>query len=336
MFSQFEKTLAEFREGDLTNETIWRSIILFGKNTASYKFSLAKGILDLAKQGNSVVSYEELAQAYAPHLLEHYKSGLSQDTRSTDSALATKYKGYVKGNITYDELISFTAKNGFNNVVPRFHNVKGGLPFEFYDYNESAKQLTLSDRLYELQSDSGLLLETEVEARWNLVETAWNVGIPVNLLEVKIDDSGNELYIEGVDYRTSVTAARDALSGYQKGKCFYSNRSIDITNIDVDHFFPVSKQSLHGEYNLNGVWNLVLAESSINRSKSDKRPDEYYLAKLYERNEFYIASRHPLGETIAKQTGSTPERRKLFLKEHNKAAKQYSPIGWKIDPNELS
>lgn len=336
MASQFEKTLAEFREDDFTNETIWRSIILFGKNTASYKFSLAKGILDLAKQGKSVVSYEELAQAYAPHLLEHYKSGLSQDTRSTDSALATIYKGFVKGDITYDELISFTAKNGFNNVVPRFHNVKGGLPFEFYDYNESAKQLVISDRLYELQSHGGLLLETEVEARWNLVETAWNVGIPVNLLEVKIDDSGNELYIEGADYRTSVTAARDALSGYQKGKCFYSNRSIDITNIDVDHFFPVSKQSLHGECNLNGVWNLVLAESSINRSKSDKRADEYYLAKLYERNEFYIASRHPLGETIAKQTGSTPERRKQFLKEHNKAAKQYSPLGWKVDPNELS
>jgi len=335
MASQFDKTLAEFREDDFTNETIWRSIILFGKNTASYKFSLAKGILDLAKQGKSVVSYDELAQAYSPHLLEHYKSGLSQDTRSTDSALATKYKGYIQGDITYDELISFTAKNGFNNVVPRFHNVQGGLPFEFYDYNESAKQLVLSDRLYELQSDSGLLLETEVEARWNLVETAWNVGIPVNLLEVKIDDSGNELYIEGADYRIAVTAARDALSGYQKGKCFYSNRRIDITNIDVDHFFPVSKQSLHGEDNLNGVWNLVLAESSVNRSKSDKRADEYFLAKLYERNEFYIASRHPLGETIARQTGSTPERRLQFLKEHNKAAKQYSPIGWKIDPNDL-
>ena len=53
MASQFEKTLAEFREDDFTNETIWRSIILFGKNTASYKFSLAKGILDLAKQGKS-------------------------------------------------------------------------------------------------------------------------------------------------------------------------------------------------------------------------------------------------------------------------------------------
>lgn len=336
MNQNFEKILSSFRENDFSNETIWRSIILFGKNTASYKFSLAKGILNLAKLGKSVVSYEELAQAYTPHLLKHYKSGLSQDTRSTDSGLARTYKGYVIGDVSYDELINYTAKNGFKNVIPRFHNVKGGLPFEFYEYNETAKQLVLSDRLYELQSNSGLLLETEVEARWNLVETAWNVGIPVNLLEVKIDDSGNEFYIEGVDYRTSVTAARDALSGYQKGKCFYSNRSIDITNIDVDHFFPVSKQHLHGEYNLNGVWNLVLAESSVNCSKSDKRADEYYLAKLYERNEFFIASRHPLGETIAKQTGSTSERRMQFLKEHNKAAKQYSPIGWEVEPNDLS
>ena len=101
MSNKFEKILAEFRKDDFTNETIWRSIILFGKNTASYKFSLAKGLLDLARKGKSIVSYEELAQAYAPHLLEHYKSGLSQDTRSTDSALARTYKGYVKGSKPY-------------------------------------------------------------------------------------------------------------------------------------------------------------------------------------------------------------------------------------------
>ena len=65
----FQKILAQFKENDFRYETIWRSIILFGKNTASYKFSLAKGILDLAKQGKSIVSYEELANAYAPHLL---------------------------------------------------------------------------------------------------------------------------------------------------------------------------------------------------------------------------------------------------------------------------
>ena len=69
--------------GWFEKETIWRSIILFGKNTASYKFSLAKGILNLAKIGKSVVSYEELAQAYTPHLLKHYKSGFSDSNKDT-------------------------------------------------------------------------------------------------------------------------------------------------------------------------------------------------------------------------------------------------------------
>ena len=81
------------------------------------------------------------------------------------------------------------------------------------------------------------------------------------------------------------------------------------------------------------VWNLVLAKASV--KKSDQRADEYYLAKLYERNEFYIASRHPLGETIAKQTGPTRERRLKFLKDQNKAAKQYSPVGWKVNSIDL-
>ena len=78
------------------------------------------------------------------------------------------------------------------------------------------------------------------------------------------------MYIEGVDYRTSVTAARDALSGYQKGKCFYSNQNIDISNIDVDHFFPVSKQSLHGEHNLNGM-ELGLSKSIGKKERSARR-----------------------------------------------------------------
>jgi len=81
---------------------------------------------------------------------------------------------------------------------------------------------------------------------------------------------------------------------------------------------------------LSGVWNLVLADASINRSKSDKRADEVYLAKLHQRNEYYIASRHPLGETIAKQTGDTPDKRKSFLRKHNELAKQYSAVGWKL------
>ena len=65
--------------------------------------------------------------------------------------------------------------------------------------------------------------------------------------------------------------------------------------------------------NVDGVWNLVLAEAGVNLSKSDRVPDLQFLEKLSARNEFYIASKHPLAETIVNQTGRTPELRRAFL-----------------------
>ena len=47
MKTSFERSLEAFRENDFSNETIWRSIILFGKKSASYKFSLAKVIIEI-------------------------------------------------------------------------------------------------------------------------------------------------------------------------------------------------------------------------------------------------------------------------------------------------
>ena len=42
-------------------EDFWRSIILFGRNVASYKFALGKSLLELAGQDSEQVSLEELA-----------------------------------------------------------------------------------------------------------------------------------------------------------------------------------------------------------------------------------------------------------------------------------
>ena len=45
--------------------------------------------------------------------------------------------------------------------------------------------------------------------------------------------------------RINLTGARDALNGYQKGKCFYCSCDIKIEPgspmlSDVDHFFPLN------------------------------------------------------------------------------------------------
>lgn len=50
-----------FIEQTPTLDSYWRSIILFGRNTASYKFAMAKSLLDLASKESNFVTLEELA-----------------------------------------------------------------------------------------------------------------------------------------------------------------------------------------------------------------------------------------------------------------------------------
>ena len=52
-----EQNVIPFTECQPTLENYWRSIILFGRNVASYR-----SLLDLARQGKEVVTLEQLAK----------------------------------------------------------------------------------------------------------------------------------------------------------------------------------------------------------------------------------------------------------------------------------
>jgi hypothetical protein len=179
-------------------------------------------------------------------------------------------------------------------------------------------------------------LEQEVEARWNLVETAWNLQINPKLLEVQYDQEKSLFFIESdVMRRINVTSVRDSLNGYQKGKCFYSYQDISIHKNDqnlcaVDHFLPHVNKLEHAKLgvNINGVWNLVLADNTINLDKKAKIPETRFLERLFNRNEFYIESKHPLAETIINQTGATRDQRRDFLVSQYNLALSYSIQKW--------
>ena len=316
-------------------DTQWRGIVLFGKNSATYKFAFGKALLKLAENGLSSASLETIAPLYADYIIDHIKEGNKQGLSSSSTFLEGLNK-YIEGRISRDEVIQLTQKFGFKNVIDAFHNVgTGSVPDKFYEFDAQSRVIHLDDNILRLRgSEQGVNVAEEIEARWNLVETAWNLSLPISSVRIEAERENEGLIItDGFGYRKPVTSTRNALSGYQRGKCFYSQRTIDLSSgdTDVDHFFPISKQEYHLPSNLNGVWNLVLAHSSLNRQKSAQAPAIRHLESLHKRNEYYISSKHPLGATIQMQTGQSESQRREFLQRHFDASKQYSFSGWEPD-----
>lgn len=337
-------TISEFTEAFPTNETYWRSIILFGRNVASYKFALANSLLELAEGNKTQITAEELAVPFAKHICSHLQQVDKQGT-SSSSQFLDACRDYNEQKISYDKLISTTAQLGFNNVLDAFHVVNNeSLPLAYFKKlgKSNSSGIILTDEVYKLKAlkyDKNL--DAEVEARWRLVETAWENNISRSTLQVEHDLATGLLVVQQAGVRRkSITSVRTALNGYQKGKCFYCFDDINISDdaentCDVDHFFPHSLQIYNPKVNLNGVWNLVLTCKFCNRGQDGKMariPAIHYLSRLNKRNNFLINSHHPLRETIMAQTGITDEERQFFLASMDRFAIEHSSIRWETTP----
>jgi hypothetical protein len=143
--------------------------------------------------------------------------------------------------------------------------------------------------------------------------------------------------------RTAITSARGALNGYQKGACFYCYSPVSTDGsthgqAQVDHDFAWSIGSEVGGAPVDGVWNLVLACARCNgwHEKSDRPPHVQYVERLDRRNEFLIASQHPLRPTLIAQTGASPADRALTLRRaHGEATAGGARSPWEA-PEELT
>jgi 5-methylcytosine-specific restriction endonuclease McrA len=319
----------DFLDRQHTLDSYWRAIILFGRNVASYKFALAKSLVELSAHGQTAIRLEQLAVPFSKNITEHLQAAPKQATsRSSRFLEACKKAG--RGEIGQQELIDQTVGLGFNNVIDAFHVVNNGeIPVRFFaDERKSGGGVRLTDDLFRLREMLQFKnLPSEVEARWRLVETAWQLNLPRGLI-IGLDDDGAILTAPRSGRRIAITRSRDALNGYQKGKCFYCFADISVegdddTLADVDHFFPRVLLQLGVALPVDGVWNLVLACRTCNRGgegKSARLPTKRLLERLNTRNEFLITSHHPLKETLIVQTGGDSQSRADFLKSMYDAA----------------
>ena len=319
----------QYRVDDPSLESQWRALVLFGKNSATYKFAFAQALLELAGRETTRLSLADLAEPFARHLVDHLRRHDKQGSAGSSQFL-TACRQFLAGEASHAHLLAQTQRLGFVHVVDAFQVVNGALvPDRFYEQHRVNGQLhlTLTDHFLRLaESPQFAALAPEAEARWRLVETAWNLNIRANLLQVEYDAGAASFFVQP-DFvrRVDVTSVRAALNGYQKGKCFYTFRDLSIAPgaadlCAVDHFLPHANKAAHWPASLDGVWNLVLADRATNGAKSARVPALRYLERLHRRNEFFIASQHPLAETIVRQTGATAAARGHFLHRHYQLA----------------
>jgi hypothetical protein len=101
--------------------TTFRTIMLFGKNTSTYKFALCHSLMN--QPSRSEIKFSDLSVDFIKELYRHYNINSNQWTRGTN----TITKAFDEFSITnnFDKLIVNTEKHIFNYVLDAFHNIGG-------------------------------------------------------------------------------------------------------------------------------------------------------------------------------------------------------------------
>src|ERR1700751_1387904 len=167
--------MTQFLDVQPTRENHSRALVLFGRNVATYKFALGRALLELRAQPGDLVRLAELALPSPRAISEHLKAAPKQAT-STSSRFLDHCRSFNQGDIGEDQLRGLTVQLGFNNVIDAFHRLGPGAPGRrfFIDERRENKGIRLTEELRALNEGvSAADLVAENEARWRLVETAW-------------------------------------------------------------------------------------------------------------------------------------------------------------------
>jgi hypothetical protein len=274
-------------------DELWRAIILYGLNQASYKMALGKVLIDQTTNGTHEISWEPLSRSFLDAYIERIEqTGMPQ--QATTGRL-TKMERIVSqfnlGQINYDQAIDMVATEGFNDVVPRFQTIgtdKTVVGNAFYDI-EFGKRLIIKDALLEIATNKPTEYLDEIDAPWGLLEGAFSINQSTESLSLA-NDIRETFLRSGQVKRANLTPNIPFLKGYQGNTCFYCSEEIHGTP-HVDHVMP--RQVISHDQ----IWNLVLAHEECNLQKSDKIVGPHFIEKLVYRNENIILGREKLQTT---------------------------------------
>lgn len=298
-----------------TNASLLRdafvSIITRGVHNNTYKFALARFLLDHCKNPDSGenVRYAEIAESFFDYYWMHEcKSRLRQGpSNQTPVVIQIIREGFKKEYYpqsldkikkkearVVSECIREITKKCFNDVIPRFEEDaehyfgkrRGDPPHRRIFYHYLAKEYRDSSNNRKIDPGGGIMLNPHAvrflrenyEPLFQMVVLGWikflekrNFGMP--RLAEKI--SGN------------ILGARDQ-ARFKKylepfaDRCFYCGTILKTGRCThVDHVIP------YDYVGATDMWNLVLACQRCNCTKSSALPPKCHISKLKKRNRDY-------------------------------------------------
>ncbi len=344
-----KKDIKEFLESEQSALNTVRTLLLFGRNSATYKFALCNALMK-AKPSSELVA-SDLTEDFINEFISHYKNNPHQFNNGSTSLTKSidQYLSSSKSHSDWSDLIDKAEKVIYLNVIDRFQNVGGGEIEKNYmlyeplgtNNDKASRKLILTDNILQILENDVLKKKVldESHSRWQVVEEAWRAGVNPNTLEY---DKQNEIFYSNCrNQRIGLRSAVDVLSPYQKGKCFYCGRQLDKEGgsqspsfPDVDHVFPLEMLVKLNIINPNGIWNLVIACMKCNRGADGKfmtPPCIEYFEKLLKRNVLFVEEHnHSLRNSIllslnARNKAAVTERMKAIFK-HFDFIKGWKPV----------
>jgi hypothetical protein len=219
-----------------TNEDLWKGIILFGLNAATYKMALAKSLLDFTKEGKTTVSWDELSKSF----LHQYQIRLKQKPMPQQgiptrvSVMERIIKSLENGTLSKTQALDKVGTIGLEYVIPCFQTIglNRNIVHDYFYGFDFGKKLVLKDSILSFTKDQITELEEELFARWSLLEGAFAINHSSYSLANDIRDT---YIINGYD-RINLTGNVPFLLGYQGNTCFYCGETMQSSNIRT--YFP--------------------------------------------------------------------------------------------------
>jgi 5-methylcytosine-specific restriction endonuclease McrA len=294
------------------------SIITKGRKSNTYKFALAKFLLDycnsqtpqeiensITNNQSTFVDYQQVANAFLTYfwhqeckyrIKQNYQDSKPPSViRIIRNVFGTDYIPESFKNISKDKKqiaqkdirrkVFGKESQKTSQVIPRFQNIKDGNSVIrkqiFYNYDDEAGQIEIKPEAVKFFSENYIFLIKLVILEWCKFLEKINT-LPRLIAKVE-----------------SYEIKRGSLSKYVKifrefKTCFYCNASLDSTETHVDHFIPWS-YIFEDE-----SWNLVLSCEKCNLKKSDSLANPRYLTYLIERNNTYKKKIEDLRKSLLK------------------------------------